>query len=126
MARIYLGRDAAEDKKRLRERKKDVFVITMVSIYFLGCCAAEEKKRLLEQAHLIAVSGVLLGGHFGTWVLCIETTSLPHALLVGSSAPIIIAVGAWIMRKPISRGTPIYIPNACTLQKSSTTRLKER
>lgn len=59
---------------------------------------------MLQQAHLILASGVLLGCHFGTWVLCIENTSLPHALLVSVSAPIIIAVGAWLLRKPISVG----------------------
>lgn len=59
---------------------------------------------MMKQAHLVLASGILLGCHFGTWVICIENTSLPHALLVGSCAPIIIAVGTWILRKPISKG----------------------
>lgn len=59
---------------------------------------------MVKQGHLVLASGILLGCHFGTWVICIENTSLPHALLVGSCAPIIIAVGSWILRKPISKG----------------------
>jgi drug/metabolite transporter (DMT)-like permease len=57
-----------------------------------------------RQVHLISAAGLLLGAHFGSWVVCIENTSLSHALLAASCSPTLIAIGTWLLRKPISKG----------------------
>ena len=49
-------------------------------------------------------AGACLALHFGAWVESLKHTSLPHALLFVTSSPILITVGALIMRSPISRG----------------------
>ena len=69
--------------------------------------AADEKRRLQSQGLLIVAAGLLLGAHFGSWVTCLENTSLTHSLLVASTPPIIIALWTWIMRKPISAGAAL-------------------
>ena len=69
--------------------------------------AADEKRRLQSQGLLIIASGLLLGAHFGGFLICIENTSLTHSLLVASTPPIIIALWTWIMRKPISAGSAL-------------------
>ena len=64
-----------------------------------------EKRRLvLEQSWLLAASGSFLCLHFGAWVYSVETTSLTHSLLFVSATPLFLAAGAWLLRKPISRG----------------------
>ena len=78
--------------------------------------AADERRRLQSQGVLIVASGLLLGAHFGSWVTCLENTSLTHSLLVASTPPIIIALWTWIMRKPISAGAAL---NANDLDLSS-------
>jgi len=59
---------------------------------------------MVGQFHLVSAAGLLLGAHFGAWVVCIEDTSLSHALLAASCSPILIAIGTWILQKPISNG----------------------
>ena len=69
--------------------------------------AADERWNMVRQYHLITVAGMLLGAHFGSWVMSIENTSLSHALLVSSTSPIIMAFGSWVLREPISNGTSL-------------------
>ena len=64
-----------------------------------SCAAA-----LAPQAWLLGLSGAALALHFGAWVWSVERTSLSHSLLFVSATPLILAGGAWLLRKPISRG----------------------
>lgn len=66
--------------------------------------APEERHRALRSAALLAASGTALALHFGAWVASLETTSLTHSLLFVSATPILLAAGAWILRRPISNG----------------------
>lgn len=56
------------------------------------------------QARLLAASGACLCVHFGLWVYSVQTTSLAHSLLFVSATPLFLAGGAWLLRRPISRG----------------------
>ena len=76
------------------------------SILMSGLCA-EQKMLMVRQSPLIISSGFLLCFHYGAWVESIETTSLAHAVLAVSTSPIFLAIGAWILRKPISYGNAL-------------------
>lgn len=61
------------------------------------------------QGLLLGVSGSCLAGHFGSWVYSVQHTSLSHSLLFVSATPLILAGGAWLLRKPISRGALAWL-----------------
>ena len=75
-----------------------------------GLCA-EQKMLMVRLSPLIISSGFLLCFHYGAWVESIETTSLAHAVLAVSTSPIFLAIGAWILRKPISYGKALLALN---------------
>jgi drug/metabolite transporter (DMT)-like permease len=62
----------------------------------------------LCNAPWLLLSGTSLAFHFALWVMGIENTSLTHALLYVSITPILIAAGMWLMRMPLSIGTPVH------------------
>jgi len=53
--------------------------------------------QLLESLPLIAVSGVLLGLHFSSWVWSLDNTSLAHSLMWVSTSPVVLNWGQWIL-----------------------------
>lgn len=67
---------------------------------------SETQRRAVRTSWLLLVSGTSLAVHFGAWVWSVEQTSLIHSLLYGSATPLILAGGAWLLRRPISRGEP--------------------
>ena len=79
---------------------------------FLGSAAAFEYRRMprdlqlrtLRQGRLLGLSGSALAVHFGCWVWSVEHTSLTHSLLFVSATPLLLALGTWLLRKPISAG----------------------
>eukprot|EP00803_Ostreobium_quekettii_P002181 evm.model.scf_1521.2 EVM.evm.TU.scf_1521.2 scf_1521:18740-24069(+) len=62
-----------------------------------------ERRHTWGASHLLALSGCLLGAHFGLWVWGLRHTSLAHSLLFVSVSPILIAAGTWALGWPISR-----------------------
>ena len=66
--------------------------------------AAEAQGATLRHAHLLVGCGVCLAAHFATWVYAIQSTSLAHAMLFISVTPVLLAVGALVLRQPISAG----------------------
>ncbi|KAK2080927.1 hypothetical protein QBZ16_000781 [Prototheca wickerhamii] len=66
--------------------------------------SAETRCRILQSWGLLAANGVLLGTHFGLWVLSLQLTSLPHAMLFVTMSPAIVALSSWVRGRPISRG----------------------
>lgn len=42
--------------------------------------------------------------HFACWVWALQHTSLAHCLFILTSAPLVFAIAALVMRQPISRG----------------------
>ena len=66
--------------------------------------AAEAQAATLRHAHLLVGCGVCLAAHFATWVYAIQSTSLAHAMLFISVTPVLLAIGALVLRQPISAG----------------------
>ncbi|KAF2073424.1 hypothetical protein CYY_005272 [Polysphondylium violaceum] len=64
------------------------------------------KNNLLKPSSIawLVGTGVILGIHFALWVMSLDETSLPHALLFVTSTPIMVVILMLIMRKPISKG----------------------
>ena len=77
--------------------------------------SADEKSLMLRQSPLIISAGVLLCFHYGAWVESIQSTSLAHAVLLVSTSPIFIALGTWILRKPISYGRNSGQSSSCLI-----------
>ena len=70
---------------------------------------AQPETRLKTQQlwWLLMASGACLAAHFGTWVWGLDHTSIPHGLLFVTSSPLLITIGALVLRTPISRGEVI-------------------
>jgi drug/metabolite transporter (DMT)-like permease len=64
----------------------------------------ELRLRFQQHAAAIAAAGLALGVHFGAWVTATQTTSLPHALLLVSTTPLVLAGWALSHGHPLSRG----------------------
>ncbi|DBA79052.1 TPA: hypothetical protein ACH3X1_008910 [Trebouxia sp. C0004] len=79
-------------------------LLSPAAIYQYMQLSTADRKRLLRNILLVLASGAFLGVHFSFWVWAIHHTSLTHALLFSSAAPLLIAIGTLIMRKPISTG----------------------
>lgn len=79
-------------------------LLTPAAIYQYRQLTTDDKRRLLKDSLLVLASGGFLALHFACWVWSIHHTSLTHALLYGSTAPVLIAVGTLMIRKPISTG----------------------
>lgn len=79
-------------------------LLSPAAIYQYLQLTAGDKKRLVKDILLVLASGAFLGVHFSFWVWAIHHTSLTHALLFASAAPLLIALGTVIVRKPISTG----------------------
>ncbi|KAL0053403.1 hypothetical protein WJX82_005226 [Trebouxia sp. C0006] len=79
-------------------------LLSPAAIYQYLQLSTADKKRLLRDILLVLASGAFLGVHFSFWVWAIHHTSLTHALLFSSAAPLLIAIGTLILRKPISIG----------------------
>eukprot|EP00892_Ulva_mutabilis_P002405 jgi/Ulvmu1/12165/UM085_0029.1 len=63
----------------------------------------ELRHDWLQAWHIMSASGICLAVHFGVWVVGLNYTTLPHALLFVTCTPILIAFGCLISRIPISR-----------------------
>jgi drug/metabolite transporter (DMT)-like permease len=72
---------------------------------FVNCCRQDDGRRAetLASWRLLTASGTCLALHFGLWVYSLENTSLTHSLLLVCSTPVLLALGTWALRKPISR-----------------------
>eukprot|EP00887_Chlorella_sp_A99_P004332 scaffold15.g4332.t1 len=66
--------------------------------------ASDVRALTLRKSGLLALSGSALAVHFGSWVWSMEHTSLTHSLLFVSATPLLLALGTWLLRMPISRG----------------------
>eukprot|EP01023_Acetabularia_acetabulum_P000724 TRINITY_DN10294_c0_g1_i9.p1 TRINITY_DN10294_c0_g1~~TRINITY_DN10294_c0_g1_i9.p1 ORF type:complete len:366 (-),score=39.67 TRINITY_DN10294_c0_g1_i9:297-1394(-) len=74
-------------------------------IYQLRQLDENEVGFAVSNIGYLCASGTALAVHFGSWVAGIHLTSLPHALLIVTACPsMIMAAGAWVLRKPISWG----------------------
>jgi len=62
------------------------------------------RARFRENAAAIGGAGLALGVHFGAWVSSTQLTSLPHALLLVSTTPLVLAAWALWRGEPLSRG----------------------
>ena len=82
------------------------------SVLLIPACAlelafwtpADVRLRILHSIGLLAVNGAFLGLHFGLWVLSLQLTSLPHAMLFITMSPVFVALASWARGRPISRG----------------------
>lgn len=52
---------------------------------------------------LLAISGICLALHFGTWLMSLDHTTLTHSLLFVTAHPLVIIVGMWLLRRPATR-----------------------
>lgn len=50
------------------------------------------------------VVGVCLAAHFGLWVWGLQSTSLPHSLLLVCCTPLLLSFGSILLGLAISRG----------------------
>jgi len=66
--------------------------------------SADRRQDTLASVWVLLLSGACLSVHFGCWVWGLQHTSLPHSLLLVSATPIVLSVGALVLRKPISNG----------------------
>ena len=63
----------------------------------------EMRQRFSGSASVLAVSGVCLAVHFGSWLMSLELTTLTHSLLFVTAHPLVIIAGLWLLRRPASQ-----------------------
>lgn len=69
----------------------------------------EVRHDWIRSWHIMSASGICLAVHFGVWLIGLNFTTLPHALLFVTCTPILIAVGCLVLRIPVSRAELISV-----------------
>lgn len=72
--------------------------------FALARCGREFRTLSGRDLLLAATSGAFLGGHFATWILSLEYTSVVSSVVLVSLAPIFVALAsALVLREPFTR-----------------------
>lgn len=61
---------------------------------------SELRSKWSSNLGLLALSGLFLCLHFGSWLISLDHTTLTHSLLFVTAHPLVIIVGMWLFRRP--------------------------